>query len=264
MSLLSIQALNVTMAGRHILKDASLSLARGELLGLVGPNGAGKSTLLKTLAGLIAPDSGQLTLAEAQLDALPRDQRARQIAYLAQERTAHWPLTVQRIVALGRFPHLADWQQPSEADRAIIDRAIIAADIDHLRQRRFNTLSGGEGMRVLLARALAVDADVLLADEPISALDPAHALSVMQLLRDTCERGHAVIAVLHDLTLAARFCHQLVLLHQGEVIAHGAPQDVLNDTNLRRAYHVTPWQAGEDDAIILPWHLCKPDTHREG
>lgn len=257
MSLLSVNKLSVTLSNREVIKQASLSLGHGEFLGLVGPNGAGKSTFLKTLASLITPVGGTIEMDGSAVQKLPSEQRARRISYLAQDRTAHWPLKVERVVALGRFPHLAHWQNPGDDDQRIINEVIRDADIEHLRDRRYCNLSGGERMRVLLARALAVRADILLADEPITALDPAHAISVMQLLRNTCDSGNSVITVMHDLTLSARFCHKLVLMDKGTIIASGAPQDVLSEENLRKVYQVQAWSPGTDGYFVLPWNLCK-------
>ena len=132
-------------------------------------------------------------------------------------------------------------------------------DILQHRERQISALSGGEQMRALLARALAVQAPVLLVDEPVAALDPAHAISVMQALERNAAAGNAVIAVLHDLTLAARFCHRLVLMHRGRVVANGAPQDVLTQDNLRQVYGVALWQAGDGERPVVPWHLSEAD-----
>lgn len=258
MSLLSIKNLCISLSHREVIRNADLSLEKGQLLGLVGPNGAGKSTLLRATIGLLPCRAGSIQIENDDLHKLPADKRARRVAYLSQERTAHWPLKVERVVALGRFPHLADWQRPTPGDQKIIDKCISATDIEHLRQRRFSDLSGGERMRVLLARALAVQADVLLADEPIAALDPAHAIGVMQVLREYCDENHAIITVMHDLTLAARFCHKLVLMHEGRVIAAGNPETVLTDENLERVYQVRTWAAGSDGCFVLPWHITGP------
>ena len=243
-----------------VLDEASMTVRSGELVGLIGPNGAGKTTLLKTLAGLLKPGSGELTLDTQPLATLADEQRARTIAYLAQERVAHWPISVERLVALGRFPHLAPWQTPSEEDLAIIHRAMQETDILQHRERQITALSGGEQMRALLARALAVQAPVLLVDEPVAALDPAHAISVMQALERNAATGNAVIAVLHDLTLAARFCHRLVLMHRGRVVANGTPKDVLTQDNLRRVYGVALWQDGDGERPVIPWHLSEADS----
>ncbi len=256
MSLLSTHQLNVSLGKREVVKKASLNLEPGRFYGLVGPNGAGKTSVLKTLASLIKPDSGSMTLNEDDLSAIPVEQRARKIAYLAQDRTAHWPLLTKRVVALGRFPHRAEWQNLSDDDEKIVLEAMQSADVLQFKDRRIDTLSGGEVMRVLLARAIAVQADLLLADEPVSALDPAHALAVMQLLQRESSKSRSVVAVMHDLTLAARFCHELILMDKGEIITQGKPKDVLSPENLKQVYNIRTYDASSGEHMILPWNLC--------
>lgn len=256
MSLLRIDNLSVSLGKRQVVANASLTLEPGRFYGLVGPNGAGKTSLLKTLAGLIKPNSGSMTLNGQNLSATPIDQRARKISYLAQDRTAHWPLLTERVVALGRFPHRAQWQNLSDEDDKIVLEAMRNADVLQFEGRRIDTLSGGEVMRVLLARAIAVQADLLLADEPVSALDPAHALAVMQLLQKESSSSRSVVAVMHDLTLAARFCHELILMDKGGIIAQGKPHDVLNAENLKQVYNISTYDSSSDIPMILPWNLC--------
>jgi iron complex transport system ATP-binding protein len=170
-------------------------------------------------------------------------------------------MSVDRIIELGRTPHLEPWQEPGEADRAIIDQVIGQTDLLALRDRAFNTLSGGEQARVLLARAMVTQPDILLADEPVSALDPAHQLDVMNLLRQHCESGHAVIVVLHDLSLAAHYCHRLQLLHKGTTLAEGSAETVLNEKNLAEAYDIALTESNGDTLKpgSLPWRRVDKD-----
>ena len=154
---------------------------------------------------------------------------------------------------LGRLPHLESWQRPTPRDRSIIERVIVQTDLLHLRERPFNRLSGGEQARVLLARALVTEPDILLADEPVAALDPAHQLDVMQLLSDHCEAGQSVIVVLHDLTLAAHYCHRLQLLYEGATLADGEVDEVLSDDNLATAYAIELIES--DDEVLTPFSL---------
>jgi iron complex transport system ATP-binding protein len=240
---------------RVILDEVGLELGRGEMLGLIGPNGAGKSSLLRLLAGVVTPNAGSLSLDGRPFESMTRGERARRIAYLPQLNQIAWPLSVERLVELGRLPHLEPWQHPGSDDRAIIERVIVQTDLLSLRQRPFDTLSGGEQARVLLARALVTEPDILLADEPVAALDPAHQLDVMQLLSDHCDAGQSVIVVLHDLTLAAHYCDRLQLLLEGATLADGIPEEVLNEDNLADAYAIELTELEESalSPFNLPW-----------
>ncbi len=254
MSLLYGESLFVTRNDQPILQDVDIVLERGEMLGLIGPNGAGKSTLLRLLAGVIESDTGSLSLNGTPISSVPRSERARRIAYLPQLSEIAWPMSVERIVALGRTPHLEPWQAPGQEDRKLIERVICQTDLLALRHRAFNTLSGGEQTRVLLARALVTEPDILLADEPVSALDPAHQLDVMTLLSEHCEAGHAVIVVLHDLNLAAHYCQRLQLLYEGSTLADGEVEAVLSEENLMRAYEIAINPPLETTSLFsLPW-----------
>ena len=261
MSLLGGKGLYVSRGQRKILKDVDIELQAGEMLGLIGPNGAGKSTLLRLLAGVIKADAGELTLDGKPMVSIPQPERARRIAYLPQLSEIAWPMSVERIVELGRTPHLEPWQEPGEADRTIIEQVMHQTDLMTFRDRAFNTLSGGEQARVLLARAMVTQPDILLADEPVSALDPAHQLDVMELLRQHCESGHSVIVVLHDLSLAAHYCHRLQLLHRGSTLAEGLAEAVLNEKNLADAYDIALTQANGNTLkpTSMPWQRIQKD-----
>ncbi len=253
MSLLKGQALRVVRRQQALLDGVDIALQPGQLLGLIGPNGAGKSTLLRLLAGIRSADSGGVLFREAPLGSYEPATRARHIAYLPQAGDVAWPMSVERLVTLGRTPHLGPWQQPGPGDRAIIDRVLARTDLLGLRHRPYDTLSGGEQARVRLARALATEADVLLADEPVAALDPAHQLDVMDLLRENCDAGRAVIVVLHDLSLAAHYCDRLHLLHRGRTLAEGDPGEVMSEANLQAAYGITLDSDDRKRPFKLPW-----------
>jgi ABC-type cobalamin/Fe3+-siderophores transport system ATPase subunit len=249
---LAAEGVTVRLGTRTVLDGIDAAAEGGELVGLIGPNGAGKTSLLRVFAHLLTPAKGVVRCEGRPLGEHSPIERARRIAYLAQGAEVHWPMTVEKLVALGRLPHRGSWGQLSGDDHAAISRAMRATDIVGFRNRTLATLSGGERMRVMLARALAVEAPVLLADEPVAALDPYHQLQVMSVLKETARQGKAVIAVLHDLTLAARFCDRLLLLHDGTVLAEGAPAGVLNDCNLETAYAVAfiRSQHGDQDYLV--------------
>ena len=238
---MKLEARNVTVTarGRAIVNDAGLSLAPGELVGLIGPNGAGKSTLLRSLLGISPRDAGSVTLDGQDFGAMPAPARARAIAFLPQDRRVEWRLTAHDVVMLGRYPHQAGFGGPTPADREAVARAISAVEGEALLDRPISVLSGGERTRILLARALAVEAPLLLADEPIAALDPYHQLHVMEILQARARSGAGVLAVIHDLTLASRFMDRLILMNDGRIIASGPPTAVLTPQNLAQTYRIT-------------------------
>ena len=251
---LTARGLNVRLAGRAVLNDISLSLASSHLVALVGPNGAGKTTLLRALAGLL-PSDGAIHVGGAALASLSLRERARRFAYLPQGHIVHWPLPARDIVALGRYPHGAtDPARLSAKDRDAVLRAMRATDVVEFSDRRVTELSGGERSRVALARVLAVEAPVILADEPTASLDPRYQLDVMKTLRAAADQGGLVIVVTHDLGLAARFADHLLVLSQGRLVAEGAPAAALSEQVMADVFRVSAYRAEfERAAVIVPW-----------
>lgn len=250
---LAVDGLSVSLAGRAILRGISLSLDGGEMLGLIGPNGAGKTTLVRAVAGLLSYQ-GRIALEGDELAGLTARERARRLAYLPQEPTVHWSLPVREVIGLGRLSYRPSLGRPSPADEAAIARAAAATATEPFLERRVDRLSAGERGRVLLARALATDAQLLIADEPVAALDPFYQAQVMEILRQTAARGTAAIVVLHDLSLAAAYCDRLALLDRGRIAAAGRPRTVLTRKALREVYGVvpgegTPWPPPQS----APW-----------
>ena len=256
--LLQCTDISLVRSERALVNNVSLALNAGELVGLVGPNGAGKSTLLNLLAGLVATDSGSVTLTNKDIHKISAQEKSQLLAWVAQSGPVNWPLTVERIVALGRRPHLSSWQRLSGADKDAIESAIMATDCKALRHQDATTLSGGERTRMLLARALATEPTVLLADEPIAALDLKHQLQTMQLLRAFAStgtgtgKGKTCLVVLHDLSLASRFCDRLYLMHEGAIEAQGKAAEVLSHENFRKVYGVEVVTGGDDVPYIVP------------
>lgn len=255
MSGLQATGISVALGGRPVLDGVTARLTPGELVGLIGPNGAGKTTLLGVLAGLTRPDRGEATLDGELLAALPGPERARRLAYLDQNAHSHWPLRAERVVTLGRLPHADAWRGPAPEDAAAVERALARCQVMHLRDRIATTLSGGERARVMLARALAVEPDYLLADEPAAGLDPYHQLQVMELLAGLAAAGMGVLVVLHDLTLALRFCTRLCLLAEGAgIVADAAPADLIETGLLERVYGIELHHGARDgQPFALPW-----------
>ena len=237
---LDIEHLSVRRGPRLTVDHASLSAGPGEFIGLIGPNGAGKTSLMRAALGLI-PATGQSSLA-----ALPPAHRALTAAWLPQTREAAWPITAEALIRLGRIPHARP-----DADPAHIEAAMTRMGITHLRARPVTELSGGEQARVLIARALAQDTPILMADEPIAGLDPAHQISAMTNFRALADDGRLVIASLHDLGLAARHCTRLVLMNQGRIIADGPPTQVLTPTLLAQVFGIEGYFAETPDGPVF-------------
>jgi iron complex transport system ATP-binding protein len=247
-------SLSVSLGKRVVLSNISLALPRGRVVALVGPNGAGKTTLLRALAGLL-PSVGTIEVCAAALSSLTLQERARRFAYLPQGHQMHWPLPARDIVALGRYPHGAvDPERLTETDAAAVTWAMQATDVIAFSDRLVSELSGGERGRVALARVLAVEAPVLLADEPTASLDPRYQIEVMTRLRAAADSGVLVIVVTHDLGLAARFADIALVLSDGKLVSQGPPEDALSETVIESIFRVRTYRADyQCETVIVPW-----------
>jgi iron complex transport system ATP-binding protein len=253
-ALLTARDLSVTLGGRSVLNDISLSLSSGHLVALVGPNGAGKTTLLRALAGLV-PSEGAIHVGGDALSSLSLRQRARRFGYLPQGHVVHWPLPARDIVALGRYPHGAmDPARLSPRDAEAVLRAMRATDVVEFSERRVTELSGGERSRVALARVLAVEAPVILADEPTASLDPRHQIDVMKNLRQAADKSALVIVVTHDLGLAARFADTVLVLSEGRLVSQGNAAEALSEQVMADVFRISAYRAEyQREAVIVPW-----------
>lgn len=222
--------------GGIALRDASLTVGTGEFVALVGPNGAGKSTLLRMLGGLLAPTEGRIRFGGRPITGWSRRELARSIGIVPQTEEHVFPMTVRDLVGMGRYPHLGPWQPEGEADRAAIGRALALTDTERLTGRVIDTLSGGERQRARIARALAQDGCALLLDEPTAALDVAHEMAIFGLVRALAREGRAVVLATHNVNLAARAAHRIVLLVEGAIVADGPPAQVMRAELLETAF----------------------------
>lgn len=235
-ALLSLTDVRVTLGGRNVVNGVSLSAAPGDIIALLGPNGAGKTSLMRAALGFAPIVQGQARLGGDDPATLSARQRALRAAYLPQRPQSIWPISVENLVALGRFAHGAVPDRLGAKDQAAVDAAIEACALTPLRYRRTDEISGGEKARAHLARALAQHAPFLLLDEPTAGLDPAQALHVAEILRAHTQTQGAVIFSTHDVALAARVAHRVVLLRAGSVVAQGAPLEALTPQALESAY----------------------------
>jgi iron complex transport system ATP-binding protein len=254
--LLVLDGVSVSFGAAQIVRQVSLSLGKAALVALAGPNGAGKTTLLRAMAGLV-PASGSMTWNGRSLGDFSLQERARTIGYLAQGHHVHWPLLARDVVALGRYPHgMNDPARMSSQDAVLVEEAIARADAADFADRPWQQLSGGERARIMLARVFVTGAPMILADEPIAALDPRHQLSVMADLKREASRGSLVIVVTHDLGLAARYADVVLLMDGGHLVGQGPPAEVLDDAALARVYGVIPFRGQhQGQPVLLPWNV---------
>lgn len=231
---LSVSNVSVTLSGRRVVDGVSLTVERGGIVALLGPNGAGKTSLMRAALGLTSSE-GEALLGGDDPRKLSARERALRAAYLPQRPQSIWPVSVESLVALGRFAHGAAPDRPSARDQAAVDKALEACALIAMRDRRMDEISGGEKARAHLARALAQQAPLLILDEPTAGLDPAQSLAVADILRAHAKDG-AVLFSTHDVALAARIADEIVLLRAGRTIAKGAPQTALTPQTLYDAY----------------------------
>jgi iron complex transport system ATP-binding protein len=259
---LSAQDVSVKPGERDVVHAVSLTLKPGQVTGLLGPNGAGKSTLMRALAGQLA-HSGSIMLDGEPVAQMQDVARARRIAWLPQSRELSWPLSVENLVALGRLPWHGWRRMRTAADGELCRNAMQLMEVDALAHRPADQLSGGELARVLMARAVAQDTPVLLADEPAAGLDPAHQISMMAAMRQLAGRSRTILVSLHDLSLAARWCDRLVLMKDGRVAADGAPGAVMTKAVLGNVYGINA-EIGHDECgmWLAPLGLTQGDEAR--
>ena len=234
--LLAVDGLRVRLGGTTVLDNVDATADRGRFVGLVGPNGAGKTTLLRTVAGAVTPDEGRVTVGGERIHDLSSKAASRLVAPVPQDTSVAFEFDVRTVVEMGRNPHRSRFGGWTESDAAAVERALDRTDTRQFADRPVTSLSGGERQRVLLARALAQNAPLLLLDEPTGSLDINHQVRTLDLVSDLVSKGRTALAAVHDLDLAARYCEELLLMSGGRVVAAGPPASVLTESALRDAF----------------------------
>lgn len=235
--ILDVMGVTCGYGSAAVLEDVTLKVARGEMLGIVGPNGSGKSTLLKAMSRVLPPRQGSILLQENDLYQMRPSRAAQHLAVVPQEAGLDFPFTVEAVVMMGRIPHLKRFQREGPRDREIVRAALRQTNTLELAERLVTELSGGEKQRVLIARALAQEPEVLFLDEPTSFLDLNYQIEIMELLnRLRYEQGLTVVMVVHDLNLASQYCDNLLVIKNGRIFTAGNPTQVLNEDLIREVY----------------------------
>lgn len=252
---LEVQDLTFAYRDQPIFEHVSFTLQPGEVVGLVGPNGSGKSTLLRLLLGILPVHRGHILLDSNPIRHLSRNAIARHTAFVPQDTAIDAAFTARDIVAMGRNPYLGRFQPETPDDRAAIDWALAATATEHLTARLVRELSGGERQRVMLARALAQQAPLLLLDEPTANLDVAHQLDMLSQVQAVVRNDRCALIALHDFNLAARFCNRILMLASGRLVAQGKPETVITEAHLETYFHIrakVQWEPDIGGLVVLP------------
>lgn len=236
--MIDLDSVGVELGGTTVLEDVSIDVPDGQLLAVVGPNGAGKTTLLRTCNGLLSPDEGTVSLDGSALCGLSSRSIGRLVATVPQETRLAFDFDVENVVAMGRTPHRSRFTTATEADRTAIEKALDRTETAQFADRSIDDLSGGERQRVVFARALAQETPILLLDEPTSSLDINHQIGTLSMAQGLTREGKTVVAAIHDLDLAARFCDRLALLADGKLVAVGSPETVLTAERLEATFGI--------------------------
>ncbi len=238
-NVLRAEGLSTGYQNSRVLADVSFAVDRGEMVGLIGPNGAGKSTLLKTLRGLLTPLAGQVSLFGQDTAGLSERDFARQAAYLAQTVEVPFDYSAREIVMAGRYPRLSWWESEGPEDERVVEACMAYTGVADLADRPVQQMSGGQRQRVLLAKVLAQQTPLLFLDEPATGLDIFYQEEIFRFCRELCGRGKTVLMVVHEFSLAARFCSRLMLIGSHRLLVDGTPEQVLTPENLSGCYGVS-------------------------
>lgn len=252
--MLTIDHIQFLIGEKKILHDISATFEPCKIHGIIGPNGSGKSSLLKNICRIWEPQTGTIFIDSRDYRSMPRRDLSKVITMVPQNTTISFPISVYDIVAMGRHPHLGRFQTLSKKDKRIIGNALEITQINTLKDRNINELSGGEGQLSIIARALATEASLILLDEPTSNLDIKHALTIMNLLRDLRETGKTILVSIHDLNLARRYCDTISIINRGEIFFTGAPPDAFSKENMREVFAVNMMEIRDDNKSFLHFY----------
>ena len=237
MGILSIKDLNVSFGTRDILKNISLEINRGKFTTIVGPNGSGKTTLLKSISKLINIEKNVIYINGKDLKTINVKEMARQISVVPQNTDVTYEFTCYDVVKMGRYPYVNRFKGETEEDIAIVENAMKKTNVEHLKDRFFTEISGGERQRVILAQAIAQEPDIMLLDEPISNLDPQYQIAILDTIKQlSLDEELTVVAVLHDLNFAAMYSDQIVLLKDGNIFKTGEVSEILTEGNIKHIF----------------------------
>lgn len=252
------EKLSFSRGKRMILKSMDISLEKSRFIGLIGPNGTGKSTLLRLMAGLLKPNAGTIFFNNQSISEMTALEVAKAITYMPQSTVLDYEFTVSQVVLMGRHPHRKKWQFSQIDDEQQAEKGMKQTGIYHLRDRYITSLSGGERQLVFLAKAITQQSKVILLDEPTSDLDIYHQVQIAEVIRELVKEGKAVLAAIHDINLATRYCDQLVLMGNGEVVASGIPEEVITVQNLMRVFQTHTYTYNDDQfgkRQIIPYAI---------
>lgn len=251
--MVGVQQLSFSYGKQEVLKKIQIEVDKGQFVSVIGPNGSGKTTLLKNICKLLTPNSGQINLENERIKKMGIKNLAKKMAVVHQGAHSAFDFNVGEVVLMGRYPHLAKFQSESAADMAIAENAMRQTETIHLKDKTLYSISGGERQRVMIARALAQEPQLLLLDEPISHLDIKHQIEIMKLCRQlNHDKGLTVLATLHDINLASRFSDYVVMMKKGEVYRMGKPLDVINPENIKAVYDIDVVVVNHTYPMIVP------------
>lgn len=264
-TLLELNQVSFRRGTRFIVKQMDVSFQAGQFIGLIGPNGTGKSTLLRLMAKLLKPDAGTIYFANKNLDTMSNLDVAKAITYMPQSTVLDYQFTVEQIVLMGRHPHRKKWQISQKEDYFIAEEAMKLTGIDHLKDRFITTLSGGERQLVFLARSITQQSDIILLDEPTSDLDIYHQVQICEIIRGLVKEGKTVVAAIHDINLATRYCDELILLRDGEIVAFDRPEKAITVDHLMRVFQTNTYTYNDpylEKRQIIPYSVVENEKER--